>query len=145
MSTVPTVALEGAENSHPLLDRHPSDPLLDLPIRPVGQRIESCSDQLHLRIRVEVGQVDHRCGLHRLPRREPVLRQLGQSFLHVRVVPTYLIPPVGEVDPFQKRRDHFPEFGQHQICIGTGLRERMGPHPDQEGLVGLAGAVDPYV
>ena len=50
--------------------------------------------------------------------------------------------PVGQVDPLQERRDHLAQLGQHQLGVGPGLGQRMGPHAQQQGLVGLAGAVD---
>ena len=49
---------------------------------------------------------------------------------------------VGQVDALEEAGDDLAELGQHQVGVGTGLGERMGGHPQQQGLVALPGPVD---
>ena len=52
---------------------------------------------------------------------------------------------VRPVDPLQERRNHPPQLSKHQVGQLASLGQRMGAHPEQQHLVGLAGAVDPHV
>jgi hypothetical protein len=50
--------------------------------------------------------------------------------------------PVGDVDPLQEARDDLAQLGEHEVGVGPGLGQRVRAHPQQQGFVGLAGAVD---
>ena len=50
--------------------------------------------------------------------------------------------PVGPVDPLEERGDDLAQLLQHHVGVDPGLGQRVGPHPHQQHLVGLAGAVD---
>ncbi len=53
--------------------------------------------------------------------------------------------PVLPVDPLEERRDHQPQLLQHHLGVAPHLGQRVGPHPQQQRLVGLARPVDPDV
>ena len=55
------------------------------------------------------------------------------------------VAPVVDVDPLHPGRDDLAQLGQHEVGVRPGLGERMGAHPDQERLVGLAAGVDAEV
>ena len=52
---------------------------------------------------------------------------------------------VGEVDPLEEARDDLAQLGEHEIGVRAGLGQRMGPHAQQQRLVGLPRPVDPDV
>ncbi len=49
--------------------------------------------------------------------------------------------PVGPVEAREERRDHLAELGVDELGVGADLRQGVAPHPQQQVLVGLAGAV----
>ena len=50
-----------------------------------------------------------------------------------------------DVDPLHPGRDDLAQLGQHEVGIHAGFGERMGSHPDEERLIGLAAGVDAEV
>ncbi len=53
--------------------------------------------------------------------------------------------PVGPVHPGQEGRDDLAQLLEHQVGVAPGLGQRVGPHPHEQHLVGLAGPVDAHV
>ena len=55
------------------------------------------------------------------------------------------LAPVGHVDAADPGRNDFSQFGQHQVGVIAGLGQGVRPHPQQQALVGLTGAVNAEV
>ena len=59
-----------------------------------------------------------------------------------REVPGPHPAPLGTLDALQERGDHLPQLDEHEVGIVADLLQRVRAHPEQEGLVPLAGAED---
>jgi hypothetical protein len=110
--------------------------------------VEHGGHELDLAVRIPVEQGDPRGRLGRLgwlaigeQPRDDVLHgpprggQVGAPG-HAAVI---------EVDPLQEAGDDLAELAQHEVGVGPRLRQRVRAHPEQEGLVPLARAVDAHV
>ena len=142
VAPVGPIALVGLEDRHPLVDGHGLHPLLDLGLGQVGERVEAAGDQLDLGVGVEVDQLHRRDLVGRFVGREERVGELGHAVTGGGQVLAPGHATVFEVDPLQERRDDLAQLGEHEVGVGLGLGQRVGSHPQQQRLVGLAGAVD---
>ena len=97
MTAISPVSHKGPKHREALIDTHPPDPRLHLPVRPIGNRIEGGGHQFHLAVRIEVGEIHDRGPGHRIARAKQALGQVLQPFSDVRSVATYLFTTVRQV------------------------------------------------
>ena len=103
--------------------------------------VEHRGHGLDLGVRIEVDQRDLGRG-RRFDVAQQAIGDVGHGRLAVGEVVAPDVASIGEVDPTQERRDHLAQLGEHQVGVAAGLGQGVGPHPVQQHLVALAGAVD---
>ena len=142
VSTIGPVAGVLLEDRHLLIGPQRSHAGDELILGEVDVGIEHGGDELVLGVGIEVDECHHRPaarGRHvgksasaRSSIDDAVLLQVGRPRR----------APIGQVDATQEGRDHLAQLGEHDVRVPTGLGQRMGPHAEQQLLVGLTGAVD---
>ncbi len=146
VATVLPLSHVGLDDGQALFDGHRAHPLLQHGLGHVGVGVEHGRDELHLAIGVPVEELHPRAllGCGRVAREQPCgdLTNVGSCGGQVGA-PRHA--PIVEVDPLQEAGDDLAQLAQHEVGIGARLRERVRSHAQQEGLVALAGAVDPHV
>ena len=143
VATVLPVSAVGPDHGDTLGCRHGSHPGLDGAFRQRRVGVEHRRDHLGLAVRVEVHQLDRVVGdrpSHRVA--EDTARDVLHGAPIVGQVARGEPAAVGQVHPLEERGDHLAQFGEHHVGVETGLRKGMGPHPQEQRLVGLACAVD---
>ena len=121
-----------------------ANPVEQLRLRQRRVRVTDRGQDLVLGLRVEIHEFDlgARIDRRRTEQRVDERRRVGPGRLEV-LAPSSA--PVGQVDPAQKARDHLAQLVQHEVGVLPRLGQRVRPHPEQQRLETLAGAVDPHV
>ena len=107
-----------------------------------GMRIEGGRSHLELGVGIPVHQ--GHLGPRLRGEREP-----GGEFLHARRRLGEVVAPgpapLGQVHPADEGGDDPAQLGQHPVAVLARLPQRVGSHPQEERLVGLAAGVDAQV
>ncbi len=132
----------GPHDRDAVVDRHGPDAPLDLVLGLVHVGVEHRRDELDLAVGVEVDEPDQRRRIGGRPLGEEAPGDVVHGVAGAAQVGAPGHAAVVEVDALEERRDHLAQLAQHEVGVGAGLGQRMGPHAQQQLLVALAGAVD---
>ena len=129
------------QHADPLRGVHLDSQLQQLAEREIGAGVQRGGHHLRLPVGIEFGQ--RHLGLLIVPivARHAVQQLPGLLLAAAQVVGPKAAPP-RLIDPPQERRDHLPELLEHRAGHFAAFSQRVRPHPEQQRLVRLSGAVD---